>query len=50
MKELVLRNSTNRISMTWGGLGIIERTFSEYPVIVVFQKPEALNQNNDSLQ
>ena len=50
LKGLVMWNNTGRISMTWGGFGISERSFGEDPVIMVYQKPEALNQTSDSLQ
>ncbi|KAL6085873.1 hypothetical protein STEG23_021860 [Scotinomys teguina] len=50
VKELILWNATQRISMTGVALGgIFERSFSEDPVMGVYQKPEALNQTNDSL-
>lgn len=36
--------------MTWGGCELSEGSFSEDPAMTVYQKLEALNQTNDSLQ
>ena len=49
-KGLVLKTHSDRISLTQGNSRISERSFGEGPVLMVNQKPEALNQNNSSLQ
>lgn len=36
--------------MTCGGHRIFERSFIEDPVMIGYEKPEALNQTNDSLR
>lgn len=47
---LLLRNHSGRISMTQGNGRISERIPGEGPVLIIEQKPEALNQSDDSLQ
>ena len=43
VKGLVLQINTRRISMTWVGLGISQRSFGEGLVMMVCQKPETLD-------
>lgn len=49
MKGLALRNYGSRISRTQGNGRISQRSLSEGPVPMLYQKPEALNLTNDSL-
>lgn len=51
VKERVLWNDICRISVTWVGQGISERSLGEGPAMIAdcCQKPETLNHNNDSL-
>ncbi|KAL6043581.1 hypothetical protein STEG23_035787, partial [Scotinomys teguina] len=47
LKGLVLLNCNCRISMVLGDCGISERSFSENPVTMVYQKSKTLNQTWD---
>lgn len=49
-KVLFLWNNSCNISMTQGGHGILGQSFGDDTIITVYQKPEALNQTNYSLQ
>lgn len=49
-KGLVLQNHKHRIFMTWGNRRISNRSFSECPILIIYQKPEGLNQTNISLK
>lgn len=46
MKGLVLGNHSSGISMTWVNSRIYKKGFCEAAVLMVFQKPEALNQQH----
>lgn len=46
VKRLVLQNHSRRISKTQGN----SKNFGEGPVLIVYPKPEALNQTNNSMQ
>ena len=48
MKELVLWNHSCRISMTPDSSRLSERSSAEGPVMIMYQKPEDLNQTNNS--
>ena len=50
VKGLVLWNNTLEIATTGGNLMIFERSCSESSMMMMYQKPEALNQANDLLQ
>ena len=50
VKGPVLRSHSHRISMTQGNSQVSKRSLGEGPVLMVYQKPETLNQTNDSLQ
>ena len=50
VEELVLQNQSHRISMILGNNKISERNLSHGLVLMVWQKPEALSQTNNSLQ
>lgn len=49
MKILVLKNHSLSISNTKGNSRIPKRSFNEDPVLIVYQKPKALNHTNKSL-
>jgi hypothetical protein len=50
VKGLVLQIQSCRGSMTQGNNIIMERSPGEDPVLMMQQKPEALNQTSDSLK
>ncbi|ERE77108.1 Ras guanine nucleotide exchange factor containing protein [Cricetulus griseus] len=50
MKVLVLWIGTCRISMTRGSQGLSQRSFGKDALLMVYQKPEALNKTNNSWQ
>ena len=50
MKRLVPWNHSHRNSVTTGNSRGSQRKLSEGPVLMVHQKPEALNQTNNSVQ
>lgn len=50
MKGSDLQNQSHRISMILGNNKISERNLSHGLVLMVWQKPEALSQTNNSLQ
>ena len=49
MKSHIVWNQSHRIFMTQGKCRIVKRSFSECPVFMVYQKPEALNLPNNTL-
>ena len=48
LEGVVLLNHSHRISMTQGNSRISDRNMGEGPVLMVDQKPEALNLTNNS--
>lgn len=50
VKGHILWNQSHRISMTQAKCRILKRSFSECPVFMVYQKPEALKLPNNTLQ
>ena len=44
------QNHSHKISVTWGNSRIAERSLSEGPVLMLQQKPGAMNQINNSLK
>ena len=49
VKRLALWNHRHRISMIQGNSKISEMNFGESPVLMVYQKPEALSMTNNTL-
>lgn len=50
MKVLVLQNNSYRGPVTQGNSRISKKSFGEDPVMMVYQRSEALEQTNYSLQ
>lgn len=49
LKGTILQIHNHRISMIWGNNKITERNLSEGPLLMVYQKPEAMNLTKNTL-